>query len=73
MNKFLQRNPQARLAMTRAAQGLTRARNGWRSNDPAVDPFDLINFRTVNALAAQGQIVLAADRQTAIPASGRQS
>jgi hypothetical protein len=70
MQKFLQRNPQARLAMRRAGQGLVRERNGWRSNDPATDPRDLINFRTINAMATRGLIVLAQDGQSARLAKG---
>ena len=50
--------PHARLALSRARSGLRRTRNGWAARSDDVDPDDLISFRTVNALAARGLIVI---------------
>lgn len=53
-----QLKPQARLALSRARSGLCRMRNGWAARCDGIDPDDLINFRTVNALVARGLIVI---------------
>jgi hypothetical protein len=58
MPQEFEHRPQARLALSRAQSGLVRARHGWASEDADIDRRDLVNFRTVKALAARGLIVI---------------
>lgn len=60
MPQDFENKPQARLALSRAQSGLIRARNGWASENTSVDARDLVNFRTVKALAQRGLIVIEA-------------
>jgi hypothetical protein len=63
--------PTQQLALDRARFGLTRDRNGWATEHPEIDRRDLLNFRTIQALARKGLLeVSACGRRASLRQSG---
>ena len=68
--KVYLQSPTANLALARLAHGLTRRLGGWYCDGPGFDRADLLNVRTVQALARLGLAEISADGRHAKPAKG---